>query len=221
MLTPAVNVHLNSVGTFLDEDCVCDQNPTDGFWQRTFVEDEFTRVAGNGVETTEIHRVPTCFVCMDGVSGVDCTEFESVAVAVNKVASSPPTPVECKGCFSFGKKIMVDVDFIFVNITALPLITDCCTIGNVTSVLGKVILTGGTCVESETGMLHVGSTWCHFLSCEAYTWTERESNAMEMSFTLSSRYHLVLAAKSGSGKACAPTASPTLEATLTPTNYPT
>ena len=81
------------------------------------------------------------------------------------------------------------------------------------------MLNGGTCLDSDQGMLHVGSVWCHELGCTAFTWTRQNAN-VEMSFTMSLKFNLVLAVNSGAGRACPPTTSPTVQATTTPTNYP-
>lgn len=207
-------------GVYQDARCICDQNPTDGFWNSVTIDAEFTRVLGNGEQRQEIHSVQTCSGCSPGASGVMCTIIASNTLVSQPLTTSPTPPPTCHSCHSYGKKVIVDTTFLPINITALPTPT-CCSVNSTTMVGDHLLVQGGTCLNSDENLRHLGVLWCDTVRCTAYSWTWDGDDVIDMKFTNALKFNLVIAVKSGSGRACAPTSTPTKSPTRFPTAYPT
>lgn len=205
-------------GVYMGSECVCDKDPTLGYWDLVNVTQIFARTLGSGVRQIEQVTVQTCSVCYDNTSSVfqGCPlSMPSIQFQPYLVPTPPPTAAAnvCYNCPSYGKSVLTNVPF--MQVATIPS-TLCCTIDYYQITPDAVLIYNGSCVESEQTRRHMGALICQYAeNCVAY-YVHAEPTYWMFRFTTNTNFLLVYSVYSESGTTCAPTTSPRMPTTLYP-----
>ena len=179
-------------GEFVDGVCVCDASEDAGFWSSETLTTAFWRVLGSGESGYENQTVETCSKCQSGYTGLRCDEIRNDTQS----PSSNPTQ-SCPVCQNLGSVSLIAT---FVN-PQVDSRASCCDSGQVDIRESQIGVSGGTCIESVSGRMHLGAVWCRELECTVFTWTE-ERLEVTFRFTKDDSYVMVPSVMSGAGRKC-------------------